>query len=142
MKAIAAMSLNRVIGCGNTIPWHLPEDFKWFKRATMGSAVIMGRRTFESLGNRALPGRVNFVLSRHPEEFVNKVTSTGVLQQLGVKRLRVGWEAVKQEALDVNHPVLPGAVGMELRVVSEMDVLQRHDIVDNAWLCGGASMYA
>ncbi|MEE2946871.1 MAG: dihydrofolate reductase, partial [Verrucomicrobiota bacterium] len=47
-KAIAAMSLNRVIGRGNTIPWHLPDDFKWFKETTMGHVLAMGRKTFES----------------------------------------------------------------------------------------------
>ena len=41
-KAIVAMSLNRVIGAGNDIPWHLPEDFKWFKKMTMGNVVVMG----------------------------------------------------------------------------------------------------
>ena len=69
-KAIAAMSLNRVIGNGLEIPWHLPEDFKWFKQATMGEVLVMGRRTFESIG-RALPGRETLVLTRgdfsHPE---------------------------------------------------------------------------
>ena len=65
MKAIAAMSLNRVIGRGNQIPWHLPEDFKWFKRTTLGHAVLMGRKTFESLG-KPLPGRRNLVVSRGP----------------------------------------------------------------------------
>ena len=40
------MSLNRVIGAGNKIPWHLPEDFKWFKQMTSGNVVIMGRKTF------------------------------------------------------------------------------------------------
>ena len=62
-KAIAAMSENRVIGDGNRIPWHLPEDFKWFKRMTMGNIVVMGRKTFESIG-RPLPGRATLVLSR------------------------------------------------------------------------------
>ena len=46
-KAIAAMSLNRVIGRGAEIPWHLPGDFKWFKEITMGGVLVMGRRTFE-----------------------------------------------------------------------------------------------
>jgi dihydrofolate reductase len=63
LKAIAAMSLNRVIGKGNAIPWHLPDDFKWFKRVTSGQVVLMGRKTFESLG-RPLPNRTNVVLSR------------------------------------------------------------------------------
>jgi dihydrofolate reductase len=62
-KAIAAMSENRVIGRGNSIPWHLPEDFHWFKRTTMGHALVMGRKTFESIG-RPLPGRLTLVLSR------------------------------------------------------------------------------
>ena len=64
------MSLNRVIGNGLKIPWHLPEDFKWFKETTMGEGLVMGRRTFESIG-RALPGRETLVLTRgdfsHPD---------------------------------------------------------------------------
>ncbi len=62
-KAIAAMSLNRVIGQGNKIPWHLPEDFKWFKKLTTGQIVVMGRKTFESVG-KPLPHRETVVLSR------------------------------------------------------------------------------
>ena len=57
------MSLNRVIGNGNTIPWHLPEDFKWFKKMTTGHVIVMGRKTFESIG-QLLPGRTTIVLSR------------------------------------------------------------------------------
>jgi dihydrofolate reductase len=62
-KAIAAMSENRVIGRGNQIPWHLPEDFKWFKQTTTGHVLVMGRKTFESIG-RPLPNRTTLVLSR------------------------------------------------------------------------------
>ena len=62
-KAIAAMSLNRVIGAGNRIPWHLPEDFKWFKQTTTGHVIVMGRKTFESIG-KPLPNRTTVVLSR------------------------------------------------------------------------------
>ena len=63
LKAIAAMSLNRVIGNGNKIPWHLPEDFKWFKATTTGHIIVMGRKTFESIG-KPLPNRETIVLSR------------------------------------------------------------------------------
>jgi dihydrofolate reductase len=63
LRAIAAMSLNRVIGKEGKLPWHIPEDFKWFKKATSGQAVLMGRKTYESLG-RALPDRRNLVVSR------------------------------------------------------------------------------
>jgi dihydrofolate reductase len=62
-KAIAAMSENRVIGQGNKIPWHLPEDFKWFKRMTTRHVIVMGRKTFESIG-KPLPNRETIVLSR------------------------------------------------------------------------------
>lgn len=57
------MSQNRVIGNGNQIPWHLPEDFKWFKQVTMGQVLVMGRKTFESIG-KPLPGRETIVLTR------------------------------------------------------------------------------
>lgn len=62
-KAIAAMSENRVIGAAGKIPWHLPEDFKWFKRMTTGQVIVMGRKTFESIG-KPLPNRTTIVLSR------------------------------------------------------------------------------
>ena len=57
------MSENRVIGRGQRIPWHLPEDFKWFKKMTTGQVVVMGRKTFESIG-KPLPNRTMIVLSR------------------------------------------------------------------------------
>ena len=57
------MSLNRVIGRGNQIPWHLPEDFKWFKKMTTGNVIVMGRKTFESIG-KPLPNRETIVVSR------------------------------------------------------------------------------
>jgi dihydrofolate reductase len=63
IKAIVAMAENRVIGNAGTIPWHLPEDFKFFKATTMGNAILMGRKTYESIG-KPLPGRENIVLSR------------------------------------------------------------------------------
>lgn len=63
LVAIAAMARNRVIGRRGEIPWHLPEDFRWFKQTTMGGTLVMGRHTFESIG-RPLPGRVTVVLSR------------------------------------------------------------------------------
>ena len=62
-KAIAAMSLNHVIGNGERIPWHLPDDFKWFKKMTTGQVIVMGRKTFEAIG-RPLPNRSTIVLSR------------------------------------------------------------------------------
>ncbi len=63
---IAAMAQNRVIGINNKIPWHIPEEMRHFKETTMGHAVIMGRKTFESI-KTPLPGRLNVVLSRNPD---------------------------------------------------------------------------
>jgi dihydrofolate reductase len=63
MKAIVAMTPNRVIGKDNKIPWHLPGEQKWFKQITMGHYVLMGRKTFESIGH-PLPGRRNLVVTR------------------------------------------------------------------------------
>src|SRR2546430_11932335 len=57
------MSENRVIGAGGKIPWHLPGDFKWFKKTTTGQVIVMGRKTFESIG-KPLPNRTTIVLSR------------------------------------------------------------------------------
>lgn len=62
LSAIVAMSSNRVIGRDGTLPWHFPEDLKFFKRTTLGHPILMGRATFESIG-RPLPGRQNIVLS-------------------------------------------------------------------------------
>ena len=62
-KAIVAMSLNRGIGKGNQLPWHLPEDLKWFKKLTTGNVIIMGRKTWESIG-KPLPNRESLVVSR------------------------------------------------------------------------------
>ena len=61
--AIVATGLNLEIGLNNTMPWHLPADLRFFKQTTMGHPVIMGRKTYESIG-KALPGRKNIVLSR------------------------------------------------------------------------------
>jgi len=63
VSLVAALARNRVIGAGDRLPWHLPEDLKHFKHLTMGAPVIMGRKTHESIG-RPLPGRRNIVVTR------------------------------------------------------------------------------
>lgn len=63
LEMIVAHARNGVIGNAGTMPWHIPEDLKHFKTVTTGAAVIMGRKTFESIG-RALPGRKNIVITR------------------------------------------------------------------------------
>ncbi|MFI0487817.1 MAG: type 3 dihydrofolate reductase [Yersinia sp. (in: enterobacteria)] len=76
ISLIAAMAADRVIGMENAMPWHLPADLAWFKRNTLNKPVIMGRKTFESIG-RSLPGRLNIVISSRPgtDDRVTWVTS-------------------------------------------------------------------
>ena len=68
ISIVAALARNRAIGRDNRMPWRLPEDLKRFKRLTLGHAVIMGRKTFESIGS-PLPGRDNIVITRSPDWF-------------------------------------------------------------------------
>ncbi|TQV73609.1 type 3 dihydrofolate reductase [Aliikangiella marina] len=66
ISLVAAMAKDRVIGKDNKMPWHMPADLKHFKAVTMGKPIIMGRKTYESIG-RPLPGRQNVVISRNPD---------------------------------------------------------------------------
>ncbi|MCC6534814.1 MAG: dihydrofolate reductase [Burkholderiales bacterium] len=65
VSLIVAMSRSRVIGAGNRLPWHLPEDLKRFKQLTMGHAIVMGRKTWDSI-RRLLPGRTTVIVTRNP----------------------------------------------------------------------------
>lgn len=87
IKAIAAMAENRVIGNKGQIPWHLPEDFRWFKQATMGGVLVMGRKTYESIG-KPLPGRETYVLSRTTRsiEGVHNFTNLDILQEIDTNK--------------------------------------------------------
>ena len=78
ISLIAALDKNRLIGADNGMPWHLPADFKHFKEVTMGKPVVMGRKTFESIG-RPLPGRKNIVISRNGFS-ADGVTSTDSIE--------------------------------------------------------------
>lgn len=64
LSLIVAASRNNVIGRGNNLPWHLPNDLKFFKNTTWGMPVAMGRKTFESISGEPLPGRQNIVITR------------------------------------------------------------------------------
>lgn len=79
LTIVVAIDAQRGIGVDNQLPWHLPEDLAHFKRLTSGHPIIMGRKTFDSIG-RALPNRRNIVITRNPEwrhEGVEAVTSLG-----------------------------------------------------------------
>lgn len=70
---IAAMANNRVIGADNSMPWHLPADLRHFKQTTLGKPVVMGRKTYESIG-KALPGRLNIVVTGQRDYFLPDAT--------------------------------------------------------------------
>lgn len=72
ISLIVAMSKNRVIGVNGTLPWHLPADLKHFKKVTMGKPIVMGRKTFESIG-KPLPGRKNVVVTKNKDFFASGV---------------------------------------------------------------------
>jgi dihydrofolate reductase len=80
LSVIAAVARNGIIGRGNALPWRLPEDLKRFKALTMGHHIVMGRRTYESLG-RLLPGRTTVIVSRNSDYKVPGALVVGSLQQ-------------------------------------------------------------
>ncbi|MDF7676481.1 dihydrofolate reductase [Neisseriaceae bacterium ESL0693] len=76
---IAALSQNHCIGQANTMPWHIPEDFAFFKQYTLNKPVIMGRKTWESLPIKPLPQRRNIVISRHNQKSVDQAECADTL---------------------------------------------------------------
>jgi len=133
-KAIAAMSLNRVIGAGNKIPWHLPEDFKWFKKKTTGNVVIIGRKTFESLG-KPLPNRINIVLSRHPG--ILKREFPGLFGEAWIARGKTAVPPPYQFEL----PKIGGVTAIDLRIIKGFLKLSPMDSPLDYFICGGAQIY-
>lgn len=106
-----AMAQNRVIGRDNALPWHLPQDLQYFKKITMGKPIIMGRKTFDSIG-RPLPGRPNIVMTRNTDwqhdgvQVVHSIAEalalgTELAHEKGVEELMViGGSQIYTELLD------------------------------------------
>lgn len=101
ISLIVAVSRNGAIGLNNQLPWYLPEDLKYFKSVTMGKPLIMGRKTFDSIG-RPLPGRANIVLTRDPQW-----TSDGVEVVQSVEQALVAGE-IACETADVDEIMVIG----------------------------------
>ena len=111
---IAALDRHRAIGKGNALPWHLPHDLKRFKALTLGKPVLMGRKTAESLG-RALPGRLNLVLTRSgraPFEGMRAVAS--IDEALRIASAQGAAELCVIGGADIYALTLPLAVAMHL----------------------------
>jgi dihydrofolate reductase len=133
-KAIAAMSLNRVIGIGARIPWHLPEDFKWFKQMTSGNVVMMGRKTFETLG-KPLPNRLNVVLTRHPIRLRRQHPELFGQSTLGIRA-----KSLKRPfQFDLPKICLPHET--EVRLETDLLKLDPAQFSTDVFICGGAQIY-
>ncbi|MBT55661.1 MAG: dihydrofolate reductase [Mameliella sp.] len=116
---IAAHDRNRAIGKDGDIPWHLPEDLAMFKRETLGGALIMGRRTWESLPFKPLPKRLNLVVSRDKgltEHVVSSVEEgIALAQSLGYFRVYgIGGQRIYEAMLPLAHRLLITEVDIEV----------------------------
>lgn len=117
LTIIVATDKQGGIGIANKLPWHLPEDLAHFKRTTSGHAIIMGRKTFESIG-RALPNRRNIVISRNPEWKHEGVTCVASLQAaqvlLGTEEAYIiGGAQIYQQALSLANKLIVTEIGKE-----------------------------
>ncbi len=128
------MSLNRVIGADGKIPWHLPEDFKWFKKMTLGNVVVMGRKTFESLG-RPLPSRKNMILTRHPQRLIK--THPEIFGQYHEWR---GGRYLKR-AYQFHFTKLEKNQRTEILIFNSLDRLNPEEFPNDIFICGGAQIY-
>lgn len=114
INLIYARDRSHGIGKNNVMPWHVPEDFKYFKHMTAGETIVMGRKTWDSLPLKPLPYRRNVVLSRHEREDVETVNSLEELKALAHER--VVWviggaelfSAMVTDATYVSESVIPG----------------------------------
>ncbi len=95
LAVMVAVAANGVIGNDQGLPWHLPGDLRYFKRVTLGKPIVMGRRTFESIG-RALPGRTNIVISRNPGLSAEGISLAASLDEA----LERADEVARREAVD------------------------------------------
>jgi dihydrofolate reductase len=119
ISMISAVAENRIIGNKNTLPWHMPADFKYFKEATTGKTLVMGLNTFNSIGGKPLPGRKHVILSNDPN-FVAPASPQGGPENCVVAH------SIEEALKIVNEPdpTSPeGSAGQEVMV------------------CGGASIY-
>jgi dihydrofolate reductase len=146
ISLVVAVADNGVIGVNNQLPWRLPNDLQRFKALTMGKAIIMGRKTFESIG-KPLPGRRNIVVSRSPDlvidgyDVVNSIQSAIDVTDHGEELMVIGGADIYQQALPMAqriyltrvHANIPGdanfpRLGAEWREVSCEDCVadERH----------------
>ena len=133
------MSLNGVIGRGGEIPWHLPEDFRWFKELTMGGIVLMGRKTFASLP-KPLPNRSNVVFTRAPRLLAR---DPAFLAKAGGRVLVGHWAArLRKEAYQLGFERLASReVWLVRSPLRWLRALEKHQPKREVFVIGGAQIY-
>src|SRR4029434_7714816 len=133
------MSLNRVIGRDGGIPWHLPEDSKWFKRLTTGHFVLMGRKTFDSLP-KPLPNRTNIVLTRHPRRLSR---DEAFIEKCGQKPLVGHWATrLRRAAYQLGfEKIAPREVWLVRSLPRLVATLEKHPPTREGFLIGRAPIY-
>jgi dihydrofolate reductase len=125
LAIMVARAANGVIGRNNGLPWHLPEDLRYFKRTTLGKPVIMGRKTFESIG-RPLPGRPNIVISRRTDWSVAGVTVVASLEAALGRAQALAAASGAQELMVIGGAQVYAAA---LPLASRLYVTEVHSVV-------------
>lgn len=112
LSLIVAMAQNRAIGKENQLPWHLPEDLKYFKSVTMGKPIVMGRKTFDSIG-RPLPGRLNIVITRNDNWAHPGVETAASLEQaMAIAAEHASNEGEKEVMVIGGEQIYRAAIGL------------------------------
>ncbi|WP_146586157.1 dihydrofolate reductase [Puniceibacterium confluentis] len=119
ISLIVARARNGAIGRDGTIPWHVPEDLKFFQRETLGGALIMGRNTWESLPVKPLSKRLNIVVSSNPDASENVVPSVKAAVEMALERgytriYGIGGAGIYKEMLPLAHRLLITEVDLEV----------------------------
>lgn len=112
------MASNRVIGRGGRLPWHLPEDLRWFKKCTLGHPILMGRKTFESLPG-ILPGRRHIVLSRTLKTAPAGVDVIASIEELDTLGLDEGIDVFVVGGAEIYELLLPRCADLFLSYIYE-----------------------
>ncbi len=129
------MAENRVIGINNKLPWHLPADLAWFKQNTLNKPIVMGRKTWESLPFRPLPGRVNIIVSRN-EDYQPLNTKNKIVEEALVVD-SVNSAIKKAESENLSELVFIGGAMLYEQVLNKVDTLYltlvKEDFDGDAW---------
>jgi dihydrofolate reductase len=143
ISLIVAVSRNGIIGNKGSLPWHLPEDLKHFKALTMGKPIIMGRKTWDSLQKRPLPGRTNIVITRNKMYHADGATIVHSLENAlskaraenAVEIMVIGGEAIFAVALPVATRVYLTAIECDVDGDARMPLIDRRQFRETA--CNG-----